>query len=68
MEPDVTSLGETVQKLRKDKNLTQRQLAKLLDFSQPTVSKIETGRQRPNLVFATRFRQAYGLDLMELMS
>lgn len=43
------SLLEELSKLRKDKNLSQRELANIIGMKQPTLAKIEKGKNSPQL-------------------
>jgi len=40
---NLSEIGNTIKKLRKDKNLTQDELAKMVNISRPTLSKLENG-------------------------
>lgn len=42
-------LGEMIQELRKDKNLDQKDLARLLNVSTGTISNYETGTHTPSI-------------------
>ena len=55
------SFGEKLRKLRKDKGLTQAQLAEKIGRSEKHVSKIETGTYFPN--YATLNKILHALDL-----
>lgn len=37
-------IGKKIQEIRKEKNITQKQLAEYIDISRYTLSKIENGR------------------------
>src|SRR5438128_1111862 len=56
--------GELLE-LRKEKGLTGDELARRLGTSQATVSKIETGRQKPTMDYVVRFAAAIGLPKTE---
>jgi len=40
---NLLELGETIKKLRKEKKLTQQELAKITNISRTTLSKLENG-------------------------
>ncbi len=58
---DNTSFGERVKIYRKEKNMTQEQLAKVSGMSRYLVSKIETGNYRPG--FDTIMTLASALEM-----
>jgi transcriptional regulator with XRE-family HTH domain len=59
------TLGEMLQSLRNEKGLTGRELARRLGMSQATVSKIETGLQKPTMDYIVRFAAEIGLPTAE---
>jgi transcriptional regulator with XRE-family HTH domain len=40
---NLSEIGKTIKTLRKEKNLTQDELAKMANISRPTLSKLENG-------------------------
>jgi transcriptional regulator with XRE-family HTH domain len=42
------NIGKAIRQLRKDKNLSQKELADLIEISQNSLSQIEIGSKRPN--------------------
>ncbi len=58
-------LGELLQSHRLKKHITGRELARRLGTSQATVSKIETGVQKPTMDYIVRFASAIGLPKAE---
>ncbi|MGN1419761.1 MAG: helix-turn-helix domain-containing protein [Acutalibacteraceae bacterium] len=60
--------GLTIQKLRKEKNLTQKQLAQMLLVSDKTVSKWETNRGLPDITILPELASALGVSVAELMT
>ena len=40
---NLLEIGKTIKTLRKEKNLTQGELAKMANISRPTLSKLENG-------------------------
>jgi transcriptional regulator with XRE-family HTH domain len=59
------TLGELLQLLRVKKGVTGRELARRLGTSQATISKIETGLQRPTMDYVVRFALEIGLPKSE---
>lgn len=51
MKYDLKECGKRVQRLRKEKGLSQEQLAEKLNVSQNTIAKIESGLRRPSIDF-----------------
>ena len=61
-------LGNKLYELRKKKNLTQEDLALLLDVSDKAVSKWENGTARPTIVNLKKISKIFGISLDELIS
>ena len=59
---------EKLQLLRKQKNLTQEELAQLLFVSRAAVSKWESGRGYPNIDSLKSIAKFYGVTIDELLS
>jgi transcriptional regulator with XRE-family HTH domain len=55
------AIGGVLRDYRKDRGLTQHQVAERAGLSQNVVSDIETGKRGP--AFVTFLRLAYGLDV-----
>lgn len=55
------NIGQTIKELRKEKNLSQTQLAKLLFTSQDTISLWELGKSLPDIVSVIRMTQIFGV-------
>ncbi len=60
--------GATIKKLRENKNLTQLQLAQILDVSSKAVSKWETAKGLPDISLIEPLARALDVSVMELMS
>lgn len=60
-------LSEKIQKLRKDRGLTQEQFAELLYVSRTAVSKWETGRGTPSIASLQMIAKICDIKLDELM-
>lgn len=61
-------LNEKLQELRKQKGLTQEQLAQVLIVSRTAVSKWESGRGYPNIESLKAIAKFFGVTIDELLS
>ncbi len=64
---DTKKIGEFLKILRKEKGLTQEQLAELLLVSGRTVSRWETGTNMPDLSILIQLAEFYAVDLKEIL-
>lgn len=60
-------IGEFLKHLRKEKNLTQEQLAERFNVSSRTVSRWETGRNMPDLEMLIELSEFYDADIREII-
>lgn len=60
--------GQTIKRLREEKNLKQAQLAEKIGVSCKAVSKWETSKGLPDISLIEPLSQALGVSVMELMS
>ncbi len=58
--------SEKLQSLRKDKNITQEQIAEVLGISRQSVSKWETGASYPDTQNLIRLAEILGVTVDEL--
>ena len=65
---DLQKIGLFLKELRKEKGLTQEQLAEALNVSRRTVSRWETGNNMPDLDLMVEMADFYQVDLRELMN
>lgn len=65
---DVIKIGQFLKSLRKEKSLTQREVAKHLNVSEKTISKWETGNGLPEISLLLPLCRFYGISLNELLS
>lgn len=65
---DRRELGHMIKELREKKGMTQLELASLLNLSDRTISKRETGRGYPDITFLERIAALFPLSLAELLS
>ncbi|WP_236017729.1 helix-turn-helix domain-containing protein [Alicyclobacillus acidoterrestris] len=61
-------LGNRLKSARTDKNLSMYQLAKRINMSQSTISKIESGKMRPTVDLMERICEALNLTLAEFFA
>ncbi|MDD3222277.1 MAG: XRE family transcriptional regulator [Clostridia bacterium] len=64
---DQLAIGKFIAKKRKNKNLTQEQLAEQLGVSNKTVSKWETGKCMPDYSVVTKLCDTLKITVSELM-
>ena len=65
---DSQKIGTFLRELRKEKNLTQEQLAEILGVSGRTVSRWETGSNMPDLAIMIDLADYYDIDNKELLN
>lgn len=65
---DSQKIGTFLHELRKEKNLTQEQLAEVLGVSGRTVSRWETGSNMPDLSIMIELADYYDIDIKELLN
>jgi len=64
---DLKKIGSFLKELRREKELTQEQLAETLNVSRRTVSRWETGNNMPDLDLLVEMADLYQVDLRELL-
>ena len=61
-------LAKNLKKLRKEKKLSQEKLARLVDVSYNTISKIEAGKARnPTFETLSKLADVFGVSIDELV-
>ena len=65
---DLIKTGKFLQELRKEKGLTQEQLAEQMGVARRTVSRWETGSNAPDLDILIDLSDYYDVDLREILS
>ncbi len=65
---NMIKIGRFLQELRKEKELTQEQLAEQLGVARRTVSRWETGNNMPDLDILVELSDLYSVDLREILS
>lgn len=61
-----TKFGKRLQELRKEHNLTQKQMAELLIVAESTYANWEQGRREPNLLYLLSISRTFRISLDEL--
>jgi len=59
-------LGKRIKELRKQKGLTQEQLAELIDLETTSLSGIESGRHYPSLPTIEKIARVLGIEIKML--
>ncbi len=65
---DIVKMGNFLQELRKEKGLTQEQLAEQLGVARRTVSRWETGSNLPDLDILIELSDLYETDLRDMLN
>lgn len=65
---DTIKIGNFLRELRKEKNLTQEQLADVFNVSARTVSRWETGSNMPDISILVEIADYYQLDVREILN
>ena len=65
---DQEKIGKFIAKLRKEKNMTQNELAQKLGITDRAISKWENGRGMPDLSLLTPLCEILGVSINELLS
>ena len=65
---DQIKIGVFLKELRKEKGLTQEQLAEVLNVSSRTVSRWETGSNMPDISILVEIADYYDLDVREILN
>lgn len=60
-------LAENLKRLRKEKHISQSQLAELVDMSQATIASWETGTRKPDTSMILRLAELLGVTTDELL-
>ena len=67
-EMDQVKIGNFLKELRKEKDITQEQLAEALNVSGRTVSRWETGRNMPDISILVDIADYYDISIPEIIS
>ena len=55
-----------LEELRKQRGVTQEELAELLEVSRQTISSLENGRYNPSIVLAIKLARFFGMRVEEI--
>ena len=64
---DQKKIGKFLQELRKEKGLTQEQVAAHLNTTNRTISRWETGSNTPDISMLVDIAEFYGVDVREII-
>jgi transcriptional regulator with XRE-family HTH domain len=64
---DCKKIGELIYSLRKEKNMTQKQVADLMNISDKTISKWERGLGCPDVSLLPELSQIFGVNIEEIL-
>lgn len=59
-------LKNKIENLRKEKNLSQEDFAKIMQVSRQTISSLENGRYNPSVVLAYKIAKYFNLKIEEV--
>ena len=65
---DTIKIGSFLRELRKEKKLTQEQLAEIFNVSARTVSRWETGNNMPDISILIEIADYYQIDVREILN
>ena len=65
---DCRKVGNLICKLRKEKNMTQKQIADLMNISDKTISKWERGKGCPDISLLLELSQILGVGIEQILS
>ena len=55
-----------LEEIRKERNITQEELAKVLEVSRQTVSSLENGRYNPSIILAFKISKYFNMPIEEI--
>ena len=61
-------VGEKIRELRKQHNMTTKELADLCNISQPVISKLENGHRIPDVPTLKKICEVFNITLAEFFS
>jgi len=64
---EAKKLGDNIKRIRLEKDISQTEIARLLDVSRGFISSIESGKRNPTLSTITRIAKAIGVSTDELL-
>lgn len=60
------NIGENIKRMREAKNMSQKDLADLVEVGQPMVAQIERGSRIPTMALGASIAQVFGCSMDEL--
>lgn len=60
------NIGDNIRKIRRDKDISQEQLAKAVGVSQPMIAQIERGSRTATMPIGKAIADVLGCDVTEL--
>ena len=55
-----------LEELRKEKKITQTELANILEVSRQTISSLENGRYNPSVILAFKIAKYFGMSIEDI--
>ena len=65
---DLSYIGLKIKELRKRKNLSQEELAELIDINFRTIQRIETGKNTPSLETLLKLSEALDINIQDFFN
>lgn len=65
---ELTKLGLRIKELRKMKNVTQEELAHVIDKDQQSIQRLEAGKINPSFLYLQQIAKGLGMPLSEIFS
>ncbi|SES98455.1 helix-turn-helix domain-containing protein [Oceanicella actignis] len=62
-----TRVSIDIQRIRREKNLSQEEVAHRADIHQTYLSGVETGKRNPSILVVERIAKALGVDVSEVV-
>ncbi|MBO6922953.1 MAG: helix-turn-helix transcriptional regulator [Roseicyclus sp.] len=59
-------VSKYIQRIRRDKDLSQEEVAHRADIHQTYLSGVETGKRNPSILVVERIAKALGVDVSEI--
>lgn len=59
-------MKNNLEKIRKERRITQEDLVKVLEVSRQTISSLENGRYNPSIVLAFKIARYFDLSIEEI--
>ena len=59
-------MNNRLEKIRKEKQITQEELASALEVSRQTISSLEKGRYNPSIILAFKIARYFNMSIEEI--